>query len=66
MQKEGDFEINPEIIYPFGDSKTKNEDEKTKTETEEFGVEAKAAVDSRIYKRPSFFSVYLLLSSLEI
>jgi hypothetical protein len=55
MQKKDEFETNPEVIYLSEDSKTKNEEERTKNETEEFGVEAKAAVDSRINERPSFF-----------
>ncbi|AKB52824.1 hypothetical protein MSBRW_3571 [Methanosarcina barkeri str. Wiesmoor] len=55
MQKEGEFESNPEVIYLSEDSKTKNEDERPKKESEEFGVEAKAAVDSRIYERPFYF-----------
>lgn len=55
MQKEGDFETHPEVLYLSEDSNTKNKEEKAKKENEEFGVEAKAAVDSRIYERPSFF-----------
>jgi hypothetical protein len=55
MQNEVDFEINPEVIYLSEDSKTENEEEKTKTKAEEFGAEARVAVDSRIYERPSFF-----------
>lgn len=55
MQKETEFETNPEVIYLSEDSKTKSEEEKTKNENEEVGVEAKAAVDSRTYERPSFF-----------
>ncbi|AKB83935.1 hypothetical protein MSBR3_3357 [Methanosarcina barkeri 3] len=55
MQKENEFETNSEVIYLSEDSKTKSEEGKTKNENEEFGVEAKAAVDSRTYERPSFF-----------
>jgi len=55
MQKENYSEIDPEVLYLSEDSKTKNEEENVKKETEEFGVEAKATVDSRIYERPSFF-----------
>jgi hypothetical protein len=55
MQKKDNFEVNPDALSLSEDSKTKNEEERTKAETEEFGVEAKAAVDSRIYERPSFF-----------
>jgi hypothetical protein len=47
-------EINPEVLYLSEDLKTKNEEEKVKKENEEFGVEAKATVDSRISERPSF------------
>jgi hypothetical protein len=54
--RDGNYsEINPEVLYLSEDLKTKNEEEKVKKENEEFGVEAKATVDSRIYERPSFF-----------
>jgi hypothetical protein len=56
MQKENYSEINPEVLYLSEDSKTKSEEEKVRKENEEFGVEAKAIVDSRIYERPSFLS----------
>ena len=55
MQKGNFSEIDPEVLYLSEDLKTKNEEENVKKETEEFGVEAKATVDSRIYERPSFF-----------
>jgi hypothetical protein len=58
MRKEGDFETNSDVIdviYLSEDSKTKNEEEKVKKDTEEFGDEVKACVDSRIYERPYFF-----------
>jgi hypothetical protein len=55
MQKENYSEIDPEVLYLSEDSKAKNEEEKAKNENEEFGVEAKVTVDSRIYERPSFF-----------
>lgn len=55
MQKENYSEINPEILHISEDSKTKSEEEKVRKENEEFGVEAKATVDSRVYERPSFF-----------
>lgn len=66
MQKEGDYGINTEVIYLSENSKTKNEEKRLKKENEEFGVEAKAIVDSRIYEWPSFFSVYFLLLSLGV
>lgn len=52
MQKKDEFETNPEVISFW---RLKNQKWRRKNETEEFGVEAKAAVDSRIYERPSFF-----------
>lgn len=55
MQKEGDSGINPEVIYLSEDSKTKNEDEIPKKETEEFGAEVTASIDSRTYEHSSFF-----------
>lgn len=55
MEKENYSEINPEILYLSEDSKTQSEGEEVRKENEEFGVEAKATVDSRIYERPSFF-----------
>jgi hypothetical protein len=55
MQKENHSEVDSEVLYLSEDSKTNNEEEKAKNENEEFGVEAKATVDSRIYERPSFF-----------
>ena len=55
MQKDDYLEINQEALYLSEDSKTKNEEDEMKEETGKFGVEAKASVDSRIYKRPSFF-----------
>lgn len=55
MEKENHSEINQEVLYISEDSKTQSEAENVKKENEEFGVEAKATVDSRIYERPSFF-----------
>ncbi|WP_229390598.1 hypothetical protein [Methanosarcina sp. DH2] len=59
----GVFLLSTLIVDPL-DSKSKNE-EKRKDEVETFGIEAKTVVDSRIYERPSFFSVYLLFLFLE-
>lgn len=56
MQKEDEFKANPEVIYLTKDSRTKNEEERTKNETEKFGVEPKAAIDSRVYERPFYFT----------
>ena len=50
----GVFLFSVLIVDPL-DSKSKNEEEKRKEEAEEFGTEARATVDSRIYERPSFF-----------
>lgn len=55
MQKDSDFEINPEVIYLSEDSITKDEKEKKKEETGEFGVEVTASIDSRTYEHSSFF-----------
>ncbi|HEY3361601.1 MAG TPA: hypothetical protein VGK06_07175 [Methanosarcina sp.] len=55
MQKDGDFKINPEVIYLSESSIIKNDKEKTKKETEEFGAEATASIDSRTYEHSSFF-----------
>jgi len=55
MQKDSDFEINPEVIYFSEDSITKDETEKKKEETGEFGVEVTASIDSRTYEHSSFF-----------
>jgi len=54
MQKDSDFEINPEVIYLSEDS-TENENEKKKNETEEFEAQATASIDSRTYEHSSFF-----------
>lgn len=55
MQKDADFEINPEVIYLSEGSITENNKEKTKMEAEEFGAEATASIDSRTYEHSSFF-----------
>lgn len=55
MQKDSDFEINPEVIYFSENSITKDEKEKKKEETGEFGVEVTASIDSRTYEHSSFF-----------
>lgn len=55
MQKENYSEINSEILYLPENSKITGEAEKVRKENEEFGVDTKALVDSRIYERPSFF-----------
>ncbi len=54
MQKDNYSEINPEVLYLSEDSKTGSEEENVRNENEEFGVDAKALVDSRIYERPSY------------
>jgi hypothetical protein len=55
MQKDSDFEINPEVIYFSEDSITKDEKENKKEETGEFEVEVTASIDSRTYEHSSFF-----------
>lgn len=55
MQKDNYSEINMEVLYLSEDSKTGSEEENARKENEEFGVDAKALVDSRIYERRSFF-----------
>jgi hypothetical protein len=53
MQKENYSEINPEVLYLSEDSKTGSEEENVRKENEEFGVDAKALVDSRIWDNTS-------------
>ncbi|MGB9927967.1 MAG: hypothetical protein ACPK85_06125 [Methanosarcina sp.] len=55
MQKENNSEINSETLFLSDDLNTKNEEVKKPEENEDFGVETKATIDSRIYERPSFF-----------
>ncbi|WP_232308617.1 hypothetical protein [Methanosarcina lacustris] len=50
----GVFLFSVLIVDPL-DSRTKNENEIREKEEDEFGSEVMAAVDSRIYERPSFF-----------
>ncbi|AKB45891.1 hypothetical protein MSKOL_0114 [Methanosarcina sp. Kolksee] len=55
MQKDSDFEINPEVISFSEDSIAENENEKNMKETEEFEAQAAASIDSRTYEHSSFF-----------